>query len=89
MIADRYYQLKEYGDIDMIERVSLATECTFAQKFNQYREREIKLRTENTEEIKTKILAYFRKETIYTSFTKTYAKSRYISKIFLNIHLKG
>ena len=33
VIADRYHQLKEeYSDIDMIERVSLATEYAFAQK---------------------------------------------------------
>ena len=42
VIADRYHQLKEeYSDIDMIERVSLATEYAFAQKNSINTEKEI------------------------------------------------
>ena len=91
VIADRYHQLKEeYSDIDMIERVSLATEYAFAQKkFNQYREGDIKLRTENTEEIKAKILAYFRRETNIYQLYKNLFKSRYISKDISKYTLEG
>lgn len=71
IIGQRYHELKEsFKDIDMFERVSLATEYAFAQKeFSQYKQGVFKLRDNNYEETKNRILAYFRKEcNVYTLY---------------------
>jgi len=89
VISKRYYQLKnEFKDIDMVERMSLAIEYAFAQKkFNQYRQGDIRINTENIEERKSKILSYIRKETniyqLYKNLYKTDLVSKEVSKYSL------
>lgn len=91
LIADRYHQLKEqFSEIDMVERVSLATEYAFAQKkFKQYREGDINFRTENIEEVKAKILTYFKKETNIYQLYKNLFKTNLISKELSQYTLEG
>lgn len=91
VISNRYYQLKnEFKDIDMVERISLAIEYAFAQKkFNQYRQGDIRINTNNIEDIKTKILSYIRKETNIYQLYRNLFKSNLVSKEVSKYSLEG
>ncbi|HHX99402.1 TPA: ATP-binding domain-containing protein [Candidatus Dojkabacteria bacterium] len=90
-IAHRYYELKEgFKDIDMFERVSLATEYAFAQrKFTEYKEGKINMKERFIEETKKKILEYFKKKCNPYSLYKNLFRSNLLPKDISKYSLDG
>lgn len=90
-ISARYYELKKnFADIDMFERVSLATEYAFAQrKFSQYRTGKIDFKEKFVEDTKKKILEYFRKNCDAYSLYKNLFKENLLEKDICRYSLKG
>lgn len=92
IISRRYYELKEsFKDIDMFERVSLATEYAFAQKeFSRYRTGEVRNRGNNYEETKNKILTYIRKEcNVYMLYKNMHKGTGFVPATLSKYTLEG
>lgn len=90
-ITQRYYELKkDFKDIDMFERVALATEYAFAQrKFSQYRSGKIDFKEKLVEDTKKKILEYFRKNCNTYTLYKNLFRKNLLPKNLCRYSLKG
>lgn len=89
IIAKRYCELKdEFSDIEMVERLELATEYAFAQ--NEYKRlQNTPFVDDNHADTKSSILRYFRNSCNIFSLYKNFYKSDFVKKDISKYSLAG